>query len=99
MSGLSNPLQLVKHRVTIKYCVPCDYSEQAVEAAKELIHSYQHVISELVFEMSSGGVFDVKVDDELLFSKNTLKHFPKPGEVLELFKELVGTEIPVYPRG
>ena len=63
------------------------------------MQSYQHIISELVFEMSSRGVFDVKVDDELLFSKKTLKRQPKPGEILELFKELVGTEIPAYPRG
>jgi len=98
MSGLSNPLQIEKHRVAIEYCVPCDYSEQALRVAKELMQSYQHVISELAFEMSSGGVLEVKVDNELLFSTKTLKRNPRPGEVLELFRELVGTEIPVYPR-
>ena len=99
MSGLSNPLQVEKHRVTIEYCVPCDYSEHALPVAKELIHNYQHVISELVFEMSNGGMFEVKVDGKPLFSKKVLKRHPKPGEVLELFKELVGAELPVYPRG
>jgi selenoprotein W-related protein len=99
MSGLSNPLQIEKHRVTIRYCVPCDYSEYALEIAQELIRSYQHVIGELVFEMSSGGVLEVKVDDELLFSKETFKRYPKRGEVLKLFGEFVGTEVPVYPHG
>lgn len=99
MSGLSNPLQIKKHRVTIEYCVPCDYSEYALQVAEELIQSYQHVISEVVLEMSSGGVLEVKVDDELLFSMKALKRYPKPGEVLERFKKLVGMEIPVYPHG
>ena len=29
----------------------------------------------------SGGVFEVKVDDELVFSKAALGRFPEPGEV------------------
>ena len=99
MSDLSNPLQIRKHRVTIRYCVPCDYSEYALKIALELMHSYQHVIGELVFEMSSRGVLEVKVDDELLFSKKTLKRYPKRGEVFKLFGEFVGTEVPAYPRG
>jgi selenoprotein W-related protein len=33
---------------------------------------------------SSGGVFEVKVDDRLLFSKKETGRFPNPNEVLEL---------------
>ena len=98
MSGLNNPLQIQKHRVTIEYCVPCDYSEHALKVAKELIQNYQHAISELVFEMSSGGVFEIKVDGESLFSKKELKRHPHPGEVFELFQQFVGQELPLYPR-
>ncbi len=31
---------------------------------------------------SSGGTFDVRLDGELLFSKQQLGRFPQPGEVL-----------------
>jgi len=30
---------------------------------------------------SSGGVFEVKVDDELIFSKKSLNRFPEEGEI------------------
>lgn len=32
---------------------------------------------------SSGGVFEVTVDNEILFSKKTTGRFPMPGEVEE----------------
>ena len=34
----------------------------------------------------SGGVFDVTVDGELVYSKHQTGRFPNPGEVLELAK-------------
>ena len=38
--------------------------------------------SELV--KSRGGVFDVKVDGKVIFSKFNVFRFPKPGEISEL---------------
>jgi len=32
----------------------------------------------------SGGVFDVEVDNKLIYSKSQTFRFPKPGEVAEL---------------
>jgi len=41
--------------------------------------------SELVEK--SGGVFEVYLDDELVFSKNELGRFPNDGEVLALLQK------------
>lgn len=98
MPNLNNPLQIPKHSVTIEYCVPCDYSDQALMVAKELIRNYQHAIRKLVLQTSSGGRFEVNVDGELLFSKNEHKRHPLPGEVFELFRQFVGLGLPLYPR-
>jgi selT/selW/selH-like putative selenoprotein len=35
---------------------------------------------------SSGGVFEVKVDGELLFSKRALRRHAEPGEVVRLIR-------------
>lgn len=32
----------------------------------------------------SGGVFEVSVDDELIFSKEKTGRFPEPGEIVEM---------------
>ncbi len=36
---------------------------------------------------SSGGVFEVTVDGELVFSKKALGRHAEPGEVLELIRQ------------
>jgi selenoprotein W-related protein len=35
---------------------------------------------------SSGGVFEVSVDGNLVFSKKALRRHPQPGEVIQLIK-------------
>ena len=67
-------------------------------AARDLLHDYQHVISELTLITGAHGVFDVTVDGELLFSKHARGRHAQPHEVLQLFRDLVGPAIEVYPR-
>jgi predicted Rdx family selenoprotein len=69
-----------------------------VRTVHDLIHDYQHVISELTLMMGSKGVFDVEVDGELLFSKHAIGRHANDGEVLGLFRERVASGVPVYER-
>lgn len=43
--------------------------------------------AELNLVPSSGGVFEVTVDERLVFSKKALGRHAQPGEVLELIKQ------------
>ncbi len=46
-------------------------------------------MGEVIIQPSSGGVFEVKVDDNLLFSKKELNRFPEDGEAENLISELL----------
>lgn len=87
-----------KYHVSVEYCVPCDYSAQAFQVTEEILHNYQHVIDRLELIAGSNGAFEVKVNNETLFSKKVLKRHPEPGEVLRLFKDVVGPQVSTYPR-
>ncbi|PIV80809.1 hypothetical protein COW53_07700 [bacterium CG17_big_fil_post_rev_8_21_14_2_50_64_8] len=39
---------------------------------------------------SSGGVFEVSLDGELIFSKKALERFPEDGEIQELIRSRSG---------
>ena len=67
-----------------------------MRTATDLLHDYQHVISELVFVTGSSGVFDVEVDDRQLFSKRAAGRHAEPGEVLRLFREQIVPGVKVY---
>ncbi len=69
-----------------------------MSATRDLIHHYQHVISDLTLVMGSKGAFDVMIDGDVLYSKHATGRHAEPGEVLELFRELVGPEVSEYER-
>lgn len=65
---------------------------------QDLLHDYQHVIESLELVTGSGGVFDVEVDGELLYSKKATGRHAEPGEVLQLFRDRVVPGVTVYER-
>ncbi|MCB8984575.1 MAG: hypothetical protein H6659_12175 [Ardenticatenaceae bacterium] len=65
--------------------------------AEDLLSHYQHIIKTFTFITGSKGAFEVKVNDELIFSKHTMqKRHAEPGEILAMFKEIVGPDVPFY---
>jgi len=73
--------------IEIEYCVPCDYSDYALMAATELIKNFQHDINSLTLITGSKGIFDIKVNGEIMFSKKELNRYPKTGELIILLAE------------
>jgi selenoprotein W-related protein len=67
-----------------------------VSATKDLLSHYQHVIDELRLVTGDKGVFDVRVNGDLIFSKHELGRHAKPGEVLARFRELLDPDVRVY---
>ena len=41
----------------------------------------------------TGGVFDIRVDGELVFYKKMLGRYPDPDDVLPLIRERIGPEV------
>ena len=63
----------------------------------EILDDYQHVIEDFRLIMGSGGSFEFRVDGELIYSKKTMqRRHAEPGEILEMFREIVGPDVPVY---
>lgn len=66
-----------------------------MSATADLLSSYQHVIESLTLRTGTKGVYDVTVDGQLIYSKAETGRHAEPGEVLDLFTQLVG-DIPRY---
>ena len=65
-------------------------------AASDLLSNYQHVIADLLLVTGDNGVFNVTVDGDLIYSKTQTGRHAEPGEVLELFTDLMGSDVPRY---
>lgn len=64
----------------------------------DLLTNYQHIIESLELITGSKGIFDVKVNNQLIFSKKALGRHAEPEEVLNLFRTLLGPDVQPYPR-
>ena len=63
----------------------------------EILGDYQHIIEEFRLITGSKGAFEFRVNDELIFSKKTMqRRHANPGEILEMFRNIVGPDVPVY---
>jgi selT/selW/selH-like putative selenoprotein len=56
--------------------------------AAELKQAYPEADVRLI--ESSGGVFDVRVDGQLVFSKKAVRRHAEPGEVLKAIQQVRG---------
>jgi len=66
--------------------------------ADDILSNYQHIVEDFTFVTGSKGVFHLRVNNETLYSKKETGRHAEPGEVLQLFKELVGSDVPTYPK-
>jgi len=65
-----------------------------VSAASDLLTNYQHIIADLRLVTGDNGVFNVTVDGDLIYSKAQTGRHAEPGEVLDLFTDLMGSDVP-----
>ncbi len=65
-------------------------------AARDLLTNYQHVIEDITLTTGGDSVFDVRINGELVFSKHELGRLAEDGEVLGIFRDIVGPEVPVF---
>ena len=71
--------------ISIEYCTQWNYEPRALSLRDELSNKFG-INSELI--ESSGGVFEISINDNLIFSKKELKRFPNPGEIAQFIEDL-----------
>jgi len=72
-------------KVSIEYCSMWNYLPRASSLEAQIKSKFDNVSIELI--SSGGGVFEVTLDGNLIFSKKALERFPNPNEIEELIEE------------
>ena len=66
---------------------------QAAGLAAALISGWAPVLVSVELVSGTGGVFDVTLDDELIFYKKMIGRYPAPEDVLPLVRDRIGPEV------
>ena len=73
--------------ISIKYCREWNYLPEASRVEKELDAAFSDVSVELI--PGHGGVFEVKLDDKLIYTKSDTGRFPDAGEITGIIKNSI----------
>lgn len=78
-----------KPTVTIEYCTQCRWLLRAAWYAQELLTSFEGDLAGTTLVPGSGGVFEVRVDGDLVWSREKEGRFPEVKELKKRVRDLV----------
>jgi selenoprotein W-related protein len=79
----------VAHNIEITYCVQCRWLLRASWMAQELLSTFDGDIESLTLKPGTGGVFDVRLDGAMLWSRKEHGRFPEITELKQLLRDRV----------
>ncbi len=85
------PTDATRGRVEIEYCTRCGWLPRATWMAQELLTTFTQEIGELALVPGTGGIFEVRVDGETVWSRAD-QGFPEPTEVKRLVRDRIAPE-------
>jgi selenoprotein W-related protein len=78
-----------RHRVEIEYCTQCRWMLRAAWLAQELLTTFEDDLAEVALLPGKGGVFEVRVDAETVWSRETERGFPQPKELKQRVRDVI----------
>ena len=82
----------MNNKVRIRYCTQCRWLLRSAWMAQELLTTFDTEISELTLEPGTGGVFEVTVNDEVVWSRKDAGRFPEITELKQLVRDVLAPE-------
>lgn len=82
----------MKSRVEIHYCTQCRWLLRAAWMGQELLTSFEQEIGELALVPGSGGIFEVRADGALVWSRKERGRFPEIAELKQLVRDRIAPE-------
>ena len=75
--------------IKLEFCVVWNYTPRAVGTIEDILEIYGNKVTKIQLIPSGGGVFELHLNEKLLFSKKELGRHSEDGEILKLIEEEV----------
>jgi selenoprotein W-related protein len=79
-------------RLEIEYCTQCRWLLRAGWMAQELLTTFPADLGEVALVPGTGGVFQVRLDDELLWDRRAEGGFPELSRLKQLVRDRVAPD-------
>jgi selenoprotein W-related protein len=78
--------------VEIEYCTKCRWLMRAAWVAQELLTTFESEIGEVALIPGTGGVFEIRVDGKLIWSRKSQGRFPELKELKQLVRDIIAPD-------
>lgn len=82
-------------RVSILYCSQCNWMLRAAWLAQELLNTFGQDLGEVALQPGTGGIMEIRLDDELIFSRKEAGRFPESKELKQLVRDRIDPNRPL----
>lgn len=76
-------------RIEITYCTGCRWMLRAAWVMQELLTTFQDEIGEAALVPGTNGVFEIRIDAELIWSRAASGRFPELKELKQLVRDRI----------
>jgi len=76
-------------RIEIEYCTQCRWLWRAAWMAQELLTTFEEELGEVALIPGTGGVFNVRVKEKSVWSREQQGRFPEVKELKQLVRDVI----------
>jgi selenoprotein W-related protein len=76
-------------RIEIIYCTGCRWMLRAAWLAQELLTTFEKEIGEIALIPGNGGIFEIRADEKLLWSRAAEGRFPEIKELKQRLRDAI----------
>ena len=82
----------MRPRVEIEYCTQCRWLLRAAWLAQELLTTFEQELGEVALVPGTGGVLEVRLDGEVIFSRAREGRFPESKELKQSIRDRIAPD-------
>lgn len=79
----------MKNKIEIKYCAQCRWLMRSTWMAQEILSTFDGDVDELSLLPSTGGIFEITANGELIWSRKTMGRFPEITELKQAVRDII----------
>lgn len=77
------------YQLKIEYCTQCRWLLRAAWLAQELLTTFETDLDHVSLHPGTGGVFVVRLNDTVIFSRKQTGRFPESKELKQLVRDVI----------
>lgn len=80
---------MTTNHIEITYCTQCRWLLRAAWLAQELLTTFEQDLTSVALKPGTGGIFDVHLNGQLIYSRKAQGRFPESKELKQLVRDVI----------